>query len=142
MFTRTMCAVALLALGLCVTAGTAVSQESALPEGIVIPSTATVLEGMPTVRIDSTESVTTRHLLKPDEADKSRLKVSVIDGRYYWTSRDNRLLQLDSSGPFTYLSSEPGRYIRFRRLNDHIAYVEHIDTPVGSTTWWGELRIR
>jgi hypothetical protein len=38
-------------------------------------------------------------------------------------------------------SAEPGRYVRFKRINDRIAYVEHVDTAFGSVTYWGELRI-
>ena len=41
-----------------------------------------------------------------------------------------------------YLSStEPGRYVRIRRLNDRLAYVEHLDTTLGTVTYWGELRV-
>ena len=65
----------------------------------------------------------------------------MIDGQYYWTSRENRLLRLNLSGAFTYLSSEPGQYIRFTRVKDRITYVEHVDVALGSVTWWGEMRI-
>ncbi len=75
------------------------------------------------------------------EAARSRLTVGLVDGRYYWTSRENRLLQKSSSGEFTYLSSDPGHYIRFTRLNDKISYAEHVDLPSGSVTWWGESSI-
>jgi len=119
----------------------ALSQESTPAKGVDIPPTAAVLEGTPTVRIDSTESTTTRRLLDQAEAAKSRLRVNVIDGQYYWTSRENRLLRLNSAGAFTYLSSEPGQYIRFTRIKDRIAYVEHVDGALGSVTWWGELKI-
>lgn len=119
----------------------ALAQEAAPANGVDIPSTATVLEGIPTVRIDSTQSATTRRLLDRAEATKSRLKISVIDGHYYWTSRENRLLRLAASGPFTYLSSEPGQYVRLTRIKDRIAYVEHVDMALGSVTWWGELTI-
>jgi hypothetical protein len=106
-----------------------------------IPPTAAVLEGTPTVRIDSTQATATRRLLDLAEAAKNRLRISVIDGQYYWTSRENRLLRLNSAGAFTYLSSEPGQYIRFTRINDRIAYVEHVEVALGSVTWWGELKI-
>ena len=118
----------------------ALSQEPTSANGVDIPPAA-VLEGTPTVRIDSTEGTTTRRLLDQAEAAKSRLRVSVIDGQYYWTSRENRLLRLNSAGAFTYLSSEPGQYIRFTRIKDRIAYVEHVDVALGSVTWWGELKI-
>ena len=49
---------------------------------------------------------------------------------------------MTSSGEFTYLSSnEPSRYVRVRRLNDRLTYIEHVDTALGSVTYWGELRI-
>jgi hypothetical protein len=99
------------------------------------------LEGIPTVRIDSAEGSTTRQVLDAAEAAKARLTVRVVDGRFHWTTRDNRLLRLNSSGEFTYLSSEPGQYIRFTRLRDKISYVEHVDLTSGSVTWFGELRI-
>ena len=128
---------AILCVGL--TGRSALTQESTPANGADIPPTASVLEGTPTVRIDSTEGTTTRRLLDQAEAAKSRLQVSVIDGQYYWTSRENRLLRLNSAGAFTYLSSEPGQHIRFTRIKDRIAYVEHVDVALGSVTWWGEL---
>jgi hypothetical protein len=131
--------VAILCVGLM--ARIAVPQELPPANGVVIPPAATVLEGTPTVRIDSAAGATTRRLLDQTEATKSRLRVSVIDGQYYWTSRENRLLRLNSAGAFTYLSSEPGQYIRFTRIKDRITYVEHVDNELGSVTWWGELRI-
>jgi hypothetical protein len=69
------------------------------------------------------------------------LTIRVVDGQFYWTSRENRPLRLSQSGEFTYLASDPGRYIRFTRLDDQIGYVEHLDAAWGSVTWWGELRI-
>jgi hypothetical protein len=102
---------------------------------------ATALEGVPTVRIDSTEAGTARRVLNEAEAAKNRLTISILDGRFYWTSREDRLLSLSSSDDFTYLSSEPGKYIRITRLNDRISYVEHVDLVLGDVSWWGELRI-
>jgi hypothetical protein len=116
-------------------------QEAAQPRSVQIPAGAVTLEGIPTVRIDSAEQGATRRVLGETEARRDRLTVSQVNGKYYWTSRENKLLQLNSSGPYTYLSSEPGRYIRFTRINDRISYVEHVDSALGSVTWWGELRI-
>jgi hypothetical protein len=116
--------------------------QTVAPQRVEIPKAA-ILQGVPTVRIDSAEDATTRRILDPAEASQNPLRVRVRDGRFYWASHDNRLLQLNSSGPFTYLtSSEPGSYIRLTRLNDKISYVEHVDLKErGSVTWWGELRI-
>lgn len=127
---------------LCLAASIARAQQSAEPQPVEIPATATVLEGIPTVRVDTAEGgLAARRVLSEAEADESRLTVGLIDDRYYWTSRENRPLQKVAIGVYTYLSSDPGHYIRFTRLNDRIAYEEHVDSVSGSTTWWGELRI-
>jgi len=117
------------------------AQETPRPQRVEIPADATSLEGIPTVRIDSAEGSTTRQVLDAAEAAKARLTVRVVDGQFHWTTRDNRLLRLNPSGEFTYLSSEPGQYIRFTRLRDKISYVEHVDLTSGSVSWFGELRI-
>ena len=122
-------------------APTIIGQTQATPASVPIPANAVALEGRPTVRVDSAQSNTTRSVLNETESAKGRLVVTIIDGQYYWTSRDNRRLRLEPSGPFTYLSSEPGRYIRFTRIDDKVAYVEHVDTALGSVTWWGELQV-
>jgi hypothetical protein len=125
----------------CLTVSTPSARQSTSQRPIDIPPTAT-LEGVPAVRIESASNETTRHVLDASEAAKERLTVKVVDGQFYWTSRDNRLLRLNASGDFTYLSSsEPGRYIRLRRLNDKIDYIEHVDQASGTVTWWGELTI-
>jgi hypothetical protein len=121
------------------------------PQKVEIPATAATLEGVPTVKIESSQGQTTRQVLSAAEAAKDRLVIKAVNGQYYWASRDNLVLNLSSSGDFTYLSSsEPGRYIRFTKVNDKIQYVEHLDVGVsgnpprgsfGSVTWFGELRI-
>lgn len=114
----------------------AAAQQVDIPEGII------GLEGLPALRIDSTEEGTIRRALDPAEAAEHRLQVHVRDGVFYWTSRDGDRLQLDRSGEFTYLMADPGRYIKVTRLDDRLSYVEHVETkPFGSITWWGELRI-
>lgn len=111
-----------------------------LPVGI--PGNATALEGIPEVRLDVTPEGAIRRQLGAEEAARSRLRIQIAGGRFFWASRDGEPLRASSAGAFTYLSSnEPGRYIRFRRLNDRLTYVEHVDTEVGSVTYWGELRI-
>ena len=131
--------IAIACLGMAVSIS--LGQEPAKAQTVEIPETATTLEGIPTVRIDSAQAGATRRLLSGAEASKDRLTVTVVNGQFYWTSRGNRPLRLSSSGVFTYLSSEPGQYIRLTRLNDKISYVEHVDLGLGSVTWWGELRI-
>ena len=116
-------------------------QEAPQPQRVEIPANATSLEGIPTVRIDSAEGMASRRSLDAAEAAKAGLTVRVVDGQFYWTTRGDRLLHLNTSGEFTYLSSEPGQYIRLTRLNDKISYAEHVDLNSGSVTWFGELKV-
>lgn len=130
--------VALMCLG--VAASRLTAQEDRWPPKIEIPANAT-LEGTPEVMIATFEGGTTRRVLGPAQAASDRLTISVVDGRFYWTSRGDRPLDLNWSDDFTYLSAEPGRYVRFTRLDDRISYIEHVDMGFGSVTWWGELKI-
>ena len=125
-------------------AGTAaaVGQAQTSSEPSLIPEHATALEGVPAVRVDASKEGATRRTLNSAEATKQSLKIRIVNGRYLWASREDRPLTLSSSGEFTYLtSSEPGQYVRLRRINDRIDYVEHVDMASGSVTYWGELRI-
>lgn len=119
--------------------------------GDLLPRNATALEGLPQVRIDTTRNDVRRRELDPSEAAKSRLLIKIVDGHFYWGDRTTTPLTVTSAGGFTYLSSgEPGRYVRFRYVNDTLTYVEHTDMAYGvensnmaygSVTYWGELRI-
>jgi hypothetical protein len=136
--------VGVVGLMVCLAAGTAAAarQAQSKSEPAVIPENARALEGLPAVRIDASKEGASRRTLSSAEAAKQGLKIQILNGQYYWTSRDNRPLTLSSSGEFTYLTStEPGQYVRFRRINDRIDYVEHVDMGTGSVTYWGELRI-
>jgi hypothetical protein len=140
---------ALAALALCLAvAGPTAGQEGgdrqparAAVQSQDLPHSGT-LEGLPKFRVDLTPEAAKRRELDVNEAQANPLRVRVKDGQFYWESRGNRLLKLDSSGPYTYLSSGPGNYIRLTKLNDHFAYVEHVELKdFGSVTWWGELRV-
>jgi hypothetical protein len=126
-----------LALG----AAGAAQQAQTSGEKTVIPENASALEGVPTVRLDAKKDGAKLRQLGGDEAAKQRLRIKVVNGEYFWESRENRPLTLTSSGEFTYLSAEPGQYVRLRKLNDRIEYVEHVDKAWESVTYWGELRI-
>jgi hypothetical protein len=123
-----------------IAAGAAAQAQA--PDSPVIPDTAKALQGEPSVRVEITPEGAVRQKLGAEEAARERLEVSIVNNRFYWTSRDNRLLSLKTAGEFVYLASlDPGHYIRFRQVNDRISYVEHVDTGFGSVTYWGELRI-
>jgi hypothetical protein len=119
-----------------------VQTQSGGSQSVLIPKDASALEGVPTVRLDVTGHGTKRQELDRKHAAAEALKIEIVDGRYYWTSREKQRLTVTTSGEFTYLTStEPGKYVRFKKLNDRISYVEHVDMDLGSVTYWGELRI-
>ena len=131
-----MCGLALLTLS------ARVGGQSQPVEPPPIPSGATTLEGSPTVRVDTTVDGTKRRALTAKEANLNGLSIRVLNGRYFWTSRQDEELTLTTSGEFTYLTTaKPGRYVRLRRINDRFTYVEHVDMDSGSVTYFGELRI-
>jgi hypothetical protein len=119
-----------------------VHAQTATQGAAAVPSNATALEGLPTVRIETTSESVTRRQLAPTEARANRLRIQIKDGSFYWSSRDDERLALRSAGEFTYLTSnEPGQYVRIRRVNDKLTYVEHVETALGIVTYWGELQI-
>ena len=125
-----------------VVAGSAAVAQTPAQSEDGCPNNVVALEGTPRVRIDTNEGRVSRHQMTQTEMSQSRLTISVDNGRYFWASRDNAPLTLSSSGEFTYLSSaQPGKYVRFRRVNNRLTYVEHVDTAHGSVTYWGELRV-
>ena len=119
----------------------AAQQAQTSGEKKVIPENTSALEGLPTVRVDAKKDGAARRQLGSDEAAKEKLKISVVDGKYFWASRQNLPLTLTTSGEFTYLTAEPGQYVRLRKVDDKIEYVEHVDKAWESVTWWGELRV-
>jgi hypothetical protein len=123
-------------------AAVALSHAASAQGAVDIPPHATALEGIPQVRIDVTQDAVTRRQLDTSEAAKERLTIKIVDGRLYRVGGDNQPLVVTSLQEFTYLSSsEPGNYVRLRRLGNRITYVEHMDMPFGSVTYSGYLRI-
>ena len=79
--------------------------------------------------------------LSREEAAKNRLLVTILNGRFYWASRENRPLELGPSGAFTYLFNGPVGYIKFSRFGNKILYMEHASVFLTTLTYWGELKI-
>lgn len=52
-------------------------------------------------------------------------------------------MTLTTAGEMTWLSSstEPGRYLRLRKGNDKLTYLEHLDLGSRSLTYRGKVRI-
>lgn len=130
-----------LALGLAAAPSVSQAQNPPKPTRIEIPASAIALEGIPKVRVEEGDSLATLRLLPPEEADKERMVVRMRNGEFFWETRENQPLKLNLSGEFTYLSTDPGHYIRISRVGDTLTYVEHVEMDTRSVTWRGELRI-
>ncbi|MEQ1895938.1 MAG: hypothetical protein ABL971_00965 [Vicinamibacterales bacterium] len=128
-------------LAMCLGLLPVLSAAQNVPMKIEIPADAIRLEGIPKVRIDEGETRATRRVLRPAEAAKERLVVRMRDGEFFWETREDRPLKLNLSGDFTYLSTDPGHYIRLSRVGDKLTYVEHVEMDSRSVTWRGELTI-
>ena len=106
-----------------------------------LPPAAVALQGVPDVQIETTREGATRRQLDAAAAEKHPLNIRLADGRFY-RAGEREPLVVSAAGAFTYLlSREPGHYVRIRRVNDKLEYVEHLDTAIGSVTYWGELRV-
>lgn len=117
------------------------SMAQDIPELVSLPRSATALEGRPAVVVTSGYAGTEKKVLTPQEARKNRLLVTVIDGRFFWASRENRPLELTTSGAFTYLSGDAGSYVKFARFGKKIVYMEHATLFLSTITYWGELDV-
>ena len=109
---------------------TAQTYSQDLPDTLVIPRTATALEGVPTVLVTSDEDSTETQKLSPSDSTKNRLLMSIVNGKFYWASRGNRELRLEESGAFTYLYEGPGAYIKLTKVGNKIFYMEHAHLSV------------
>lgn len=116
------------------------SQSAGTPPAI--PTDATALEGSPTVEVETTVDATRRLVLNAEEAGKHGLRISLLDGRYFWSSHQNEELTPRTSGEFIYLmTSTPGQYVRLTRVKDRLTYVEHMEVGGRTVSYFGELRI-
>jgi hypothetical protein len=125
-----------------VVATTVAASQAPASADLKLPQNATALEGLPHVRLDATQDRARRRILSPAEAARNKLVIKVDNGQFYWAGAGQQPLAVTSAEGFTYLSSsQPGRYVRFRHVNDTLTYVEHVDMASGSVTYWGELRV-
>jgi len=123
-------------------ASAVLAQDSERRAGVIFPAGTKALEGLPDVRVEATKDRVVRRALGAAESAKSTLTITIDDGRFYWGTQTGTPLTVTTAGSFTYLSSTtPGRYIRIQEINDTLRYIEHVDMPFGSVTYWGELRV-
>jgi hypothetical protein len=67
-----------------------------------------IYSGLPAVRVSGSPGALTEETLKPDEANRYRLRIVRRGEQYYWASREDRQLTREESGPFVIFSCPAG----------------------------------
>jgi hypothetical protein len=105
-----------------------------------------VLSAKPTVKVESSEASTKRYALTESEQEQYRVIITRRDGRYFWSSRENRELIYHHSGAFHYFTDlTGGGYIKIidtAMLPDSMhgpgprfRYMEHLTLWLGTITY-------
>lgn len=99
-----------------------------LPTNIGISEKTASIVGIPKSRVDSNSTNTARRILSKEETQKSILSISHINGKFYWSSRENIELNHRISGAFDYFYPDNGSgYIKaYRETDGKIYYMEHV----------------
>ncbi|MBI2118857.1 MAG: hypothetical protein HYT97_04430 [Elusimicrobia bacterium] len=112
-------------------------------EALGIDEKTNYIIGIPKSRTDSNESNTVRKTLSKMDVDKNKLIITRIDGKFYWTSRENRQLDHNVSGVYDYFYLPDGAgYIKACKMNNKLVYMEHVHTGLSIITYWGELELK
>jgi hypothetical protein len=111
---------------------------------------ATVFKGRPTVKISEGGVSRLPQQLSYDQAINLECVISAIDGRYYWTSRENKELIRTEGGAFvTFVARNGSGYVRIIKpdlkvtvslMSDTEAtfdYVEHLLIGLRSVIYYG-----
>jgi hypothetical protein len=107
-----------------------------------------VLDAKPTVKVESSEGATSRLLLSDPDRTKYRVTITRRDGRYFWTSREDRELVYHASGAFHYfIEPRGGGYVKvfdtqmlpesMRDSGPRFRYIEHLTFWMGTISYWG-----
>ena len=112
-----------------------------------------VLSGTPQLRISEGGTSRAIDTLSVDDAAEYKCVVSEVDGKYYWSTRENVELVRVAGGLYvTYIAVNGGGYVRiidpgFKELmapmmtdeEKRFDYVEHMLTGLSSISYYGTL---
>jgi hypothetical protein len=116
-----------------------------------------VFTGLPKVKISEGGVSRTPENVAKEKAVQFKCTITKMDGKYYWTSRDNVELVPISSGAFiTYWAANGSRYVRVTKPEMRVElkragtivgdpeatfdYVEHLLLGLKSVTYYGTTR--
>lgn len=107
-----------------------------------------VLTAKPTAKVESGDASTERYVLSESEREKYRVIITRRDGRYFWSSRENRELIYQPSGALHYFIDPSGSgYVKIldthmlpesmRDPGPRFRYMEHLTLWLRMITYWG-----
>lgn len=110
--------------------------------------TTVVLQGRPTIQVDSAEDLTTRTELTAAASEKLAVRIVKKGGRYYWASRDNQELTRRVYGAFSlFIDPATGGYVRvfdtstlpqsLQSEGPQFRYIEHVLLFNATVTYFG-----
>lgn len=98
-----------------------------------------VFYGVPSIRVTSTMEDDEREDMTGSAADDNFIQVDERDGQYYWTSRDDRPLELTRSGVYwCFVNVASGSYLKVEVFDGKMRYMEHVHRFLGTITYFGE----
>ncbi len=110
----------------------------------------TVIDAVPKSRVVATAEGSQRDVLSPAKQHEGRLIITKIDGKYYWATRGNTLLNYTKSGVFhLFIDPKGGGYIEvsdthtqpesLRPKGARFQYKEHLRSGMfGAFMYFGE----
>jgi hypothetical protein len=103
-----------------------------------------VFSGTPTIKVESAPQAANRVELTTQEQTEYRVLITARDGKYYWTSRENKELFHFRSGAFDWFVAPGSGYIKVvdRRYllqedGPRYLYMEHMTLLLNTITYWG-----
>ncbi len=102
----------------------------------------TVFVGLPTMRLTADGEVNSMVRLSAKEAAEFECRIVQESGRYFWASRENKELEVSSSGIFVFFCTKDGSGLIKITTNSQLAlsefdYFEHLSLGMRTITYWG-----
>ncbi|MFH1878728.1 MAG: hypothetical protein ABH883_07980 [Candidatus Omnitrophota bacterium] len=107
-----------------------------------ITDNISIIRGIPRSRVDSNNAATERKVLDKEESEKSMLRITRRDGKFFWTSRGERELVHRVYGDFDFFYPYDGSgYVRAVSINGQPYYMENVHKYMTTITFWGKLEL-
>lgn len=125
---------------------------AALAVLLLVPSAVTaatvVLDGSPSIRVDSDATQTRRRELTGTDRAKARVRIERVGDKYFWVTRGDRELIHHEGGIYHYfIDPLGGGYVKVVDWHDvpaadrpkgpRYSFYEHVSLGEGTITYWG-----